>query len=292
MTDNRIRDWFDNQIELQKQSSMHFSGKHNVAQPQSTAIEEEIDFDFYAQMSEFASLKTIQIRRLDIAENISMITAEEEIGENRLVQQAVEKLESITALGYERFVPVERCPIAVLTELRVAFDNVFINYDGMFASLKTWSKRARYGGRVKFDNENKSGPLDSGSYGGPRISVQAVWRYKWDKPKVQSTTRYALPTTPSIRSGPRPMTWDLRIQHAMVDGQKGAIGLEDETSGVPMIKAIAKYALHETLTMQGSFGTSRIHKWGLDEPNDEPPYVGARHLGGAARIELPPPYTE
>lgn len=89
------------------------------------------------------------------------------------------------------------------------------------------------------------------------------------------------------------MTWDLRIQHAIIDGEKGVISLEDDINRVPpTVKAIAKYDLHETLITQGNFGTSRIHKWGLDEPNDEPPYVGARHLGGAMRIELPPPYSE
>jgi hypothetical protein len=89
------------------------------------------------------------------------------------------------------------------------------------------------------------------------------------------------------------MTWNLRIQHAIIDGDKGVIGLGDDISRVaPMVKAIAKYALHETLTMQGNFGTSRIHNWGLDEPNDEPPYAGTRHIGGARRIELPPPYSQ
>jgi hypothetical protein len=127
----------------------------------------------------------------------------------------------------------------------------------------------------------------------PSISIQAVWRYKWDEPKVRSTARYALMSTPNIRTGPRPMTWNLRIQHAIIDGDKGVIGLGDDISRVaPMVKAIAKYALHETLTMQGNFGTSRIHNWGLDEPNDEPPYAGTRHIGGARRIELPPPYSQ
>jgi hypothetical protein len=183
-----------------------------------------------------------------------------------------------------------------LTEYSITFDNVFINRDGMDASFQRWVSLAKYGGRVALDVGNVSGSLQSEdrtawTSNRSHISIQAVWSYKWDKPKVRSTTRYALPTRPIIPIGPRPMTWNLRIQHAIVDGEKGAIGLGDDISpGAPMIKAIARYALHETLTMQGNFGTSRIHNWGMDEPNDEPPYVGARHLGGAMRVELPPPY--
>ncbi|KAI4721922.1 hypothetical protein E4T48_01875 [Aureobasidium sp. EXF-10727] len=277
MGDNRIKNWFKDQIELQRQSSMRFTGKHNVVQPESTETKEVVDFDFHTQMSEFCSLEMIQMKRLDIADKIFMIiTEDDETGGNELVQQAIEKLTSITAPGYGR----------------ITFENVFINYDGMLTSLRTWANRASYGGRVEFNNENTSGSLDLGSSGGPRIGIQAVWKYKWNTPKAQSRTRHALPTTPNLRPGPKPKTWDLRIQHAMVDGQTGAIGLGDETSGFPMIKAVAKYALHETLTTQGNFGTSKIHKWGLDEPNDEPPYVGARHFGGAGRTELPPPYNE
>jgi hypothetical protein len=178
----------------------------------------------------------------------------------------------------------------------ITFDNVFINRDGMHASFQRWASLAKYGGRVALEVKNASGSLQSEHLTSwmcnrPDITIQAVWRYKWEKPKARSTTRYALPTRPSVPHGPKPMTWNLRIQHAIVDGERGAIGLGDDISpGAPMIKAIAKYALHETLTMQDNFGTSRIHNWGMDEPNDEPTYVGARHLGGAMRVELPPPY--
>jgi hypothetical protein len=178
----------------------------------------------------------------------------------------------------------------------MVFGSIFTNREGMDASFRKWASLAKYGGRVALEADTISSSLGSTPRTPwmstrPGISVQAVWRYKWDKPEVRSTTRYALPSTPVIRTGPRPMTWNLRIQHAIVDGHKGVIRLEDDVSrGAPMIKAIAKHALHETLSMQGNFGTSRIHDWGLDEPNDGPPYVGTRHLGGARRIELPPPY--
>ena len=94
------------------------------------------------------------------------------------------------------------------------------------------------------------------------------------------------------------MSWGLRVQHAIVDGENGVITLEDDVNRrPPFMKAMAKYALHETLSRQGDlrqgqFGMSRIHDWGLDESNDDPPYVGTRHFGEAPRVELPPPYSE
>jgi hypothetical protein len=175
------------------------------------------------------------------------------------------------------------------------FDSTFTNRDGMDASFRKWASLAKYGGRIAQEVETAPSSLGSADRtpwmsDKPDISIQAVWRYKWNKPEVLSTTRYALPSTPTIRTGPRPMTWNLRVQHAIVDGDKGVISLADDISRVaPMVKAIAKYALRETLTMQGKFGTSRIHNWGLDQPNDEPTYIGTRHLGGASRIELTPP---
>ena len=94
------------------------------------------------------------------------------------------------------------------------------------------------------------------------------------------------------------MSWGLRVQHAIVDGEQGAITLEDDINRrPPFMKAMAKYALHENLKRQGDlrqgqFGMSRIHDWGMDEPNDERPYVGTRHFGEAMPMELPPPYGE
>lgn len=165
----------------------------------------------------------------------------------------------------------------------------------MLANLQTWAERARYGGRVGFDNENITGTLGlelPAASDHPQIKVRAVWRYKWDKPEARSTSRRVLQSPQNIRTGPMPMSWDRRIQHAMVDGEQGVISLGDNVGGgLPMTKAVAKYALHETLAMQGNFGTSKIHRWGLDEPNDEPSYLGTRGFGGSVR-ELPPAYTE
>ncbi|KAG9827718.1 hypothetical protein KCU98_g9296, partial [Aureobasidium melanogenum] len=278
MTDNRVRDWFNNQIELQKQSAMRFTGRHNVLVTDSNATEEIGDFDFHAAMSEFADLEMIQIKRSDVTEKDFVTTARDgKIDDSDLVQQAIERLESIAALGYDR----------------ITIDHVFVNYDGMLANLQTWAERARYGGRVGFDNENITGALEPEpptASDSPQINIRAVWRYKWDKPEVKSSSRRVLQSPQNIQPGPRPMSWDRRIQHAMVDGEQGVISLSDDVSaGVPMTKAVAKYALHETLTMQGNFGTSKIHKWGLDEPNDEPPYVGTRRFGAR---EFPPAYTE
>ncbi|KAG9605598.1 hypothetical protein KCU77_g3596, partial [Aureobasidium melanogenum] len=280
MTDNHVKDWFNNQVELQKQSAMRFTGRHNVLVTDSNATKETIDFDFHAEMSGFADLNRIQIERSNVAEKDLVTTARDgKTDDSDLVQQTIEKLEKLATLGYDR----------------ITIDHVFVNYDGMLANLQTWAERARYGGRVGFDNENISGALRSEpptASDNAQIIIRAVWRYKWDKPEVKSSSRRVLQSPQNIRTGPKPMSWDRRIQHAMVDGEQGVVYLDDDVSaGVPMTKAVAKYALHETLTMQGNFGTSRIHKWGLDEPNDEPPYVGTRRFGGFVR-ELPPAYNE
>lgn len=164
----------------------------------------------------------------------------------------------------------------------------------MLTNLQAWSSRAYYGGRVEFDNENISGALEPEvpvATDDPQISIQAVWRYKWDKPEARGSPRRILQSPSNIRTGPRPMSWDWRIQHAMVDGEQGVIRLDDNVEGTPMVKAIAKYALREPLTKQGNFGTCKIHRWGLDEPNDEPPYVGTTRFGESVR-EVPPPYSE
>ncbi|KAI4752507.1 hypothetical protein E4T52_15244 [Aureobasidium sp. EXF-3400] len=206
---------------------------------------------------------------------------EDEAGEEELIQQAIEKLQGIATFSDS-----------------ITFDNVFINYEGMDANFQRWASRARYGGRIAFELENVSGTLKPEHHtrstsDTPNISIQAIWRYRYNPPKPRNTTRPALPPTTNLHPGPRPMTWDLRIQHAIIDSEKGVITLEDDINQVPpTIKAIAKYALHETLTRQGNFGTSRIRKWGLDEPNDDLPYVGDRSIGGGVRVELPPPYSE
>ncbi|KAK5999982.1 hypothetical protein QM012_005070 [Aureobasidium pullulans] len=276
MPEYRIKEWLNKQVELQKISAIHFTGKHNVLEPDSFATKEVVDFDFHAEMSGFADLEKIEIRRSNSAETAFVTTAEDE---NEMAQQAIEHLESIFALGYDK----------------ITFDNVFVNYDGMLARLQTWAKLSCYGGRVAFNNVNVSGALTSKSLAAsdePRISIQAVWRYKWERPEARPSPRHVLQSPPNTWTDPRPMTWNWRIQHAMVDGEYGVISLSDDTGGpAPMIKAIAKYALHEPLTMQGNFGTCKIHKWGLDEPNDEPAYAGTRHFGRARTGELPPPYA-
>lgn len=170
----------------------------------------------------------------------------------------------------------------------------------MNASYQRWARLAKYGGRIDLELDSVSGFLGSehDPSARPGISIQAVWRYKWNKPESQGTIRRFQPLTRNIQMSPSPMSWGLRVQHAIVDGACGAITLEDDIDRrPPFLKAMAKYALHETLTTQGDlrlgqFGTSRIHDWGLDEPNDEPSYVGTRHFGEAARMELPPPYSE
>ncbi|KAG9568431.1 hypothetical protein KCU71_g839, partial [Aureobasidium melanogenum] len=280
MTDNRVKDWLNNQIELQKQSAMRFTGRHNVLLTDSSATKEMIDFDFHTAMSEFADLDMIQIKWSDVVEKDLVTTARDaKTDDSVLIQQAIEKLESIAALGYDR----------------ITIDHAFVDYDGMLANLQTWAERARYGGRVGFDNENITGAFKSeppATSDNPQINIRAVWRYKWNKPEVKGSSRRVLQSPRNIRSGPRPMSWDRRIQHAMVDGEQGVASLDDDVSaGVPMTKAVAKYALHETLTMQGHFGTSRIHKWGLDEPNDNPPYVGTRRFGGSVK-EFRSAFTE
>ncbi|KAI4735785.1 hypothetical protein E4T50_13702 [Aureobasidium sp. EXF-12298] len=285
MTNNRNQDWITEQIKQQKLSPICFSGRHNKLDSQTLTTQEILDFDFQAECSGFIDLNMLEIKSSDIVDKITMIIGgnDEKAGEEELVQQAIEKLQSIATFG-DRY--------------SITFDNVFINHDGMDASFQRWANLARYGGRTTFTLDNISNSLrpesrTNATSNKPHISIKAIWKYKYNAPKPRSTTRYVLPTTPNLHPGPRPMTWDLRIQHAIVDGEKGVISLEDDISRVsPTVKAIAKYALHETLTRQGNFGTSRIRKWGLDEPNDKVAYVGARHLGGAMRIELPPPYSE
>jgi len=170
----------------------------------------------------------------------------------------------------------------------------------MDASYRQWARLARYDGRLELESDRVSDVLESEyqTSDKPNISIQAVWRYKWNRPQARSPAPRTLPPIQNVQRGPKPMTWNLRVQHAIVDGEQGAITLEDDISQrPPFMKAMAKYALYETLstqggTRQGQFGTSRIHEWGLDEPNDEPPYVGTRHFGEAVQTQLPPPYSE
>jgi len=187
-----------------------------------------------------------------------------------------------------------------LTKHSISFDNVFTNREGMDASYQQWARLARYGGRLELESDLVSDVLRSEYWTSdkPSISIQAVWRYKCNKPQARSPTPRTLPPIQYVQRGPKPMTWSLRVQHAIVDGEQGAITLKDDISQrPPFMKAMARYALYETLSNQGDvragqFGTSRIHEWGLDEPNDEPPYVGTRHLGEAVQMQLPPPYSE
>jgi hypothetical protein len=106
MTDHRIRDWFTGQINQHKLSPLRFSGRHSNFDALTLTTQEILDFDFTAECSEFINLETIEIKRLDAVDKITLITGElhDEAGEEELVQQAIEKLESIVTPG-DRSVP-------------------------------------------------------------------------------------------------------------------------------------------------------------------------------------------
>ncbi|KAI5206507.1 hypothetical protein E4T39_02432 [Aureobasidium subglaciale] len=244
---------------------------------------EMVDFDFSAQISGFVVLSMIEITASKAMDTVVMMVAErnDETGEEELLHQVAEKLESIS----------------LPKSTSVAIINDIVNREGMAARLQVWANHARYGGRVQFEHESVSGTLVSDAPQTPTsdkscTSIRVVWRYKWAKlTTTKSPAGRRLPSHPNIYPGPRPKTWDMRVQHAMVDGQRGVIDLEDDIEGgSPMMKAMAKYTLREPVTVQGQFRTSKIHRWGMDEPNDEPTYVGYPTFGGAAWAEQPPLY--
>lgn len=117
MTENSIADWLNNQIDLQKQSAMRITGRHNVLVPVSHATREIVDFDFHGEMSGFADLNMIQIRRLHVAERAFVTTVEDgKTDENELIRQAINYLESIMALGHGRLGFVQRSQSQLVTD--------------------------------------------------------------------------------------------------------------------------------------------------------------------------------
>ncbi|KAI5272535.1 hypothetical protein E4T47_04201 [Aureobasidium subglaciale] len=280
MAKTRLDSWFRNQIEQHKASHIHFSGRHNVVDADTSFIREMIDFDFSAQVSGFVDLSMIEITASTNANTVVMMVAEgtEEAGEEGLLQQAVEKLDCIVLSGYEG--------VTIIHEI--------VDREGMAARLQTWANYTRYGGRVQFEHESVSATLvpEMPTSDKSCTNIRVVWKYRWTKPPTtKSPTQRRLPSHPNIYPGPRPKTWEMRVQHAMVDGERGVIALEDDTvGGSPMMKAMAKHTLYEPLTVQGQFRTSKIHRWGMDEPNDEPSYIGYQSFGAGARADLPPPY--
>jgi hypothetical protein len=106
MTDHRWEDWFTSQIKQQKLSPMRFSGRHNNFDPHTLSTQEVLDFDFKAECSGCIDLKFLEIKSSNVVDRIIMIIEEshEEAGEEELIQQAIEKLQSIITLG-DRSVP-------------------------------------------------------------------------------------------------------------------------------------------------------------------------------------------
>jgi hypothetical protein len=106
MTDHRIRNWLSDQIEQQKLSPLRFSGRHNSYDTHTLTTQEVLDFDFTAQCSEFVDLKMIEIKRLNVVNEITMITDinHDEATEEQLVQRAIDKLQSLATFG-DRSVP-------------------------------------------------------------------------------------------------------------------------------------------------------------------------------------------
>ncbi|KAI5204326.1 hypothetical protein E4T38_04719 [Aureobasidium subglaciale] len=281
MAKTRLDNWFRNQIEQHKASHIHFSGRHNVVDANSSSIREMIDFDFSAQVSGFVDFSMIEITASTNANTVVMMVAggTEEASEEGLLQQAVEKLNSISLSEYEG--------VTIIHEI--------VNREVMAARLQTWANHARYGGRVQFEHKSVSATLvpEMPTSNKSCTNIRVVWKYKWTKPSTtKSPAQRRLPSRPNICPGPRLKTWEMRVPHAMVDGERGVIALGDDVvGGSPMIKAMAKHALYEPLAAQGQFRTSKIHRWGMDEPNGEPSYLGYRSFGAGARADLPPPYS-
>ncbi|THW35044.1 hypothetical protein D6D21_09334 [Aureobasidium pullulans] len=271
MSDDHLRESFERAMMEQKSTRIHITGRHNIVNSKSSS-EEVLDFDFRAEIGGFVDLNVIEITTSPMSTEVHvMIAREDQEIEEDLVERATEKLKDIS---------LSKCE-------SLMFGNKITKRENMARNLQISANFAQYGGRVQFEHENLTElpprtPMQRPVPDTPGVEILLVWKYKsWIRPKAPGQTRHALPAHPNLHPGPRPTTWNYRIQHAMVDGQHGLITLEDEFVRVaPMMKAVRKYALHEHLTMLGHFGTSRIHKWGLDEPNEEPAYVGRSHFGG------------
>ncbi|THZ18528.1 hypothetical protein D6C91_05483 [Aureobasidium pullulans] len=270
MSDDHLRESFERAMMEQKSTRIHITGRHNIVNSESSS-EEVLDFDFRAEIGGFVDLDVIEITTSPMSSEVHVVAREDQESEENPVERATEKLKDIG---------LSRCE-------SLMFGSKITKRENMARNLQISANFAQYGGRVQFEHENStelspSTPIQRSGSDTPAVEILLVWKYKsWIRPKAPGQTRHALPAHPNLHPGPRPVTWNHRIQHAMVDGQHGLITLEDEFVQVaPMLKAVRKYALHEHLTMQGHFGTSRIHKWGLDEPNEEPPYVGTSHFGG------------
>lgn len=107
MTDHRIGDWFTGKISQQKQSSLRFYGRHNRFDAQALTTQEIVDFDFRAESSGFVDLKMLEIESSTVADKISILIGEldAEAGEETLVQQAIEELQSIATPGDRSVLP-------------------------------------------------------------------------------------------------------------------------------------------------------------------------------------------
>jgi hypothetical protein len=97
MTDNYIENWFTEQIKQQKLAPIRFYGRHNEFDGRTLTTRELLDFDFQAESSGFIDLEIIEIKSSDVVDTITLVHGglEVEAGEEELVQQAIEKLQSI-----------------------------------------------------------------------------------------------------------------------------------------------------------------------------------------------------
>lgn len=165
---------------------------------------------------------------------------------------------------------------------RVRIDHKITNRESMTLSLQDLARKARYGGRlrVKCAEGSAAWPhekTDVQEATPTWIHVEAIWKHKgWSTqaPDSQGQSEQLV-----IRPGPRPMDWGQRIQHAMVDGERGLITLEDQIERhAPFIKAMRKHGLYEPLQNNGPIGTGKIHLWGQDEADGDTAFVGYPHF--------------
>lgn len=95
MANHRIRDWLTAQIKRQTHSPLRFSGRHDEFDAQTLTTRETVDFNFHTECSEFVELKMFEIRSLDDADKIIMLTGVgDSTHEENLVQQAIDRLHS------------------------------------------------------------------------------------------------------------------------------------------------------------------------------------------------------
>ncbi|KAL3424212.1 hypothetical protein PVAG01_03493 [Phlyctema vagabunda] len=164
------------------------------------------------------------------------------------------------------------------TRIKLERETPEIDHTGIQSSVQDIARGVAYGGKidVTFHNTSSSTTMQgqTAQLQGKMIYLKASWVFDW--PGATRGLANQVNVAINRQGQPRPQSWSIRLQAAMVDGQQGWITRDEPiTRGIPLYRALDKYRLvyetaektaEKTALVNGvSYGSKKFHYWGVDD---------------------------